>query len=50
MNAAARANNPNVNLVAEEDVFMSREDYDATVIARYLAAQNQGNEEGPSRN
>ena len=49
-NAAARANNPNVNLVAEEDVFVSREDYNATVIARYLAAQNQGNEEGPSGN
>jgi len=31
-NAASRANNPGVNLVAEEDVFMSREEYDSAVI------------------
>ena len=49
-NAASRASNLNVNLMAEDDVFMSREDYDATVIAQYLASQNQGNGEGPSGN
>ncbi|KIJ95436.1 hypothetical protein K443DRAFT_683019 [Laccaria amethystina LaAM-08-1] len=49
-NAASRNANPNVNLVAEDDVFVSREDYDAEVIARYLARQNQGNGEGPSGN
>lgn len=49
-NAAARANNTNVNLVAEDDMYVSREDYDADVIARYVAAQNQGNGEGPSGN
>ena len=49
-NAAARTNSPNVNLVAEDDVFVSREQYDAEVIARYLASQNQGNEEEPSGN
>ena len=49
-NAASRASNPNVNLVAEDDVFVSREDYDAAVIAQYLASQNQGNGEGPSGN
>ena len=49
-NAAARTNSPNVNLVAEDNVFVSREQYDAEVIARYLASQDQGNEEGPSGN
>jgi hypothetical protein len=32
-NTASRTTRPSVNLVAEEDVFVSREDYDATVIA-----------------
>jgi hypothetical protein len=49
-NAASRTTNPNVNLVAEDDVFVSREEYDAAVITRYLAARNQGNGEGPSGN
>ncbi|KIK04872.1 hypothetical protein K443DRAFT_4233 [Laccaria amethystina LaAM-08-1] len=49
-NAASRAANPAVNLVAEDDVFVSREEYDAAVIARYLANQNQGNGDGPSAN
>jgi hypothetical protein len=49
-NAASRANNPNINLVAEEDVFVSREEYDAAVITRYLESQNQGNGGGPSGN
>lgn len=41
---------PNVNFVGEDDVFVSREDYDAGVIQRYLAAQEQGNGQGPSGN
>ena len=49
-NAASRANSSSVNLIAEDDVYVSREDYDAAVIARYLAEQNQGNGEGPSEN
>ena len=49
-NTASRAANPNVNLVTEDNVFVSREEYDATVIARYIAQQSQGNEEGPSEN
>ena len=49
-NAASRASNLNVNLVAEDDVFVSREDYNITVIAQYLVSQNQENGEGPSRN
>ena len=49
-NAASRTTNQNVNLVAEDDMFMSREEYDAAVITRYLAGQNQGNGEGPSGN
>ena len=32
-NTASRAANPNVNLVTEDNVFVSREEYDATVIA-----------------
>jgi hypothetical protein len=47
-NAASRASNSSVNLVEEDNVFVSRDEYDAAVIARYLADQNQGNEEGPS--
>ena len=49
-NAASRNASSSVNLVAEDDVFMSREDYEADVIARYLARQNQGNGDGPSGN
>ena len=49
-NTASRANNPNVNLVEEDNVLVSRDDYDAAVIARYLESQNQGNGEGPSGN
>ena len=49
-NTASRATNPNINSVMEDNVFVSREDYDAAVIARYLAEQNQGNGEGPSGN
>ena len=49
-NAASRSTNPNVNLVTEDNVFVSRDDYEAAVIARYLASQNQGNAEGPSEN
>ena len=49
-NAASRAANPNVNLVTDDNVFVSREEYDTAVIARYLEEQNQGNGEGPSRN
>ena len=49
-NAASRANNPNVNLIEQDNVFVSRDDYDAAVIARYLESQNQGNGEGPSGN
>lgn len=36
-------------LVAEDNIEVLREDYDAAVIVRYLAEQNQGNGEGPSR-
>ena len=50
VNMASRATNPNVNLVAEDDVFVLREDYDVAVIACYLAGQNQGNGQGPSGN
>ena len=50
VNAASRAANPNVNLVTDDNVFVSREEYDAAVIARYLKEQNQGNGEGPSGN
>jgi len=49
-NAASRASNTNINLVAEDDVFVSREDYNAAIIAQYLVSQNQGNGEGPSEN
>ena len=49
-NTASRANNPNVNFIEEDNVFVSRDDYDAAVIACYLESQNQGNGEGPSRN
>ena len=49
-NVASRAINPNINSVMEDNVFVLREDYDAAVIARYLAEQNQGNGEGPSGN
>ena len=49
-NAASRATNSNVNLIMDDNVFVSRESYDAAVIARYLAEQNQGNGEGPSEN
>jgi len=48
-NTASRATNTNVNLVTEDDMFVSREEYNAAVIAQYLASQNQGNREGPSR-
>ncbi|KIJ89816.1 hypothetical protein K443DRAFT_32029, partial [Laccaria amethystina LaAM-08-1] len=40
-NAASRASNSSVNLVEEDNVFVSRDEYDAAVIARYLADQNQ---------
>jgi hypothetical protein len=33
-NATSRANNPNINLVMDDNMFVSREDYDAAVIAR----------------
>ena len=49
-NTASRAANPNINLVTEDNMFVSREEYDATVIARYIAQQSQGNKEGPSEN
>ena len=49
-NMTARTNSPNVNLVSEDNMFVSREQYDAEVIAQYLASQDHGNEEGPSRN
>ncbi|EDQ98451.1 uncharacterized protein LACBIDRAFT_335953 [Laccaria bicolor S238N-H82] len=45
---ASRANNYNVNLVDEDDVFLTRDEYEAAIISRYLASQNQGNGEGPS--
>jgi len=47
---AARANNTGVNLVAEDDILVSREEYDAAIIAQYLVSQNQGNKGGPSGN
>ena len=47
-NTASRATNTNVNLVTEDDMFVSREEYDAAIIAWYLVSQNQGNGEGPS--
>ena len=31
-NAASRVTNPNINLVADDNVFMSREEYDAVVL------------------
>ena len=49
-NVASRNASTSVNLVAEDDVFVSREDYEAEVIARYLARQNQRNGDGPSGN
>ena len=49
-NAASRSTNPNVNLVAEDNIFVARDEYNAGVIARYLAAQNQGNGDRPSGN
>lgn len=45
---ASRANNYNVNLVDKDDVFLTRDEYEAAIISRYLASQNQGNGEGPS--
>ncbi|KIJ91496.1 hypothetical protein K443DRAFT_654402 [Laccaria amethystina LaAM-08-1] len=52
-NAASRTTNPNVNLVAEDDVFVSREEYDAAVITRAIRkldaermAQYQGGDIG----
>lgn len=49
-NAASRNASSNINLITDEEVFVSREDYDAAIITWYLAEQGQGNGEGPSRN
>ena len=49
-NTSSRNASTSVNLVAEDDIFVSREDYKTEVIARYLTCQKQGNGDGPSGN